>query len=116
MNHTIRKRLLLGGFACVLILGLTIAILDAGSYIKEKESYIEVGGGKIAYVPRTTQFVKVDGQVKKIARFATTLSSGEEDCACPNCCKGYCYVIVYTDSGSVGKPAIILAVIWVRCG
>jgi hypothetical protein len=116
MNKSIRKKLFLAGLAGVLILGLTIAILDAGSYVKDKTSYIEVGGGRIAYVPRTTQFVKVDGQVKKIVKFATTLSDEEKDCACPHCCNGYCYIIVYTDSGSVGRPAVILAVMWIACG
>ena len=115
MKNSIYKRVVLIVLACVFSIGLVIAVLNAGSSTPKEDSYIEVGGGKIVYVPRTTQFVKFNGQVRKIVRFASTLSAEEQDCQCPNCCKGYCYVIIFTDGSPVKGPIIILSVIWMAC-
>ena len=115
MKNSIGKKVVLIALACVFSTGLVIAVSNAGSSTPKKDSYIEVGGGKIVYVPRTTQFVKFNGQVRKIVRFASTLSAEEQDCQCPNCCKGYCYVIIFTDGSPVKGPIIILSVIWMAC-
>jgi hypothetical protein len=115
MKNSISKRVALIAFTCVLSIGLVIAVLNAGASSPKKDFYIEVGGGKISYVPRTTQYVKFNGQIRKIARFASTLSSDEKNCKCPNCCDGYCYVIVFTDGSPVIGPIIILSVIWFAC-
>jgi len=115
MKNSIYKRVVLIVLACVFSIGLVIAVLNAGSSTPKEDSYIEVGGGKIVYVPRTTQFVKFNGQVRKIVRFASTLSAEEQDCQCPNCCKGYCYVIIFTDGSPVKGPIIILSVVWMAC-
>jgi hypothetical protein len=115
MNNAIRKKMVLGTLPCVLLVGLLIAVLNAGSYIKERDNYVEVGGGKIAYVPRTAEFVKLNGQVRRIVKFASTLSNAVKDCKCPKCCEGNCYVIVFTDGGPVHNPIIILSIIWVAC-
>jgi hypothetical protein len=115
MKNSIYKRVVLIVLACVFSIGLVIAVLSAGSNTTKKDSYIEVGGGKIVYVPRTTQYVKFNGQIRKIVRFASTLSAEEQDCQCPNCCKGSCYMIIFSD-GIPGKgPIITLAVIWFSC-
>jgi len=115
MKSSIGKKIVLIVLTCVFSIGLVIAVLNAGSSTPKKDSYIEVGGGKIVYVPRTTQYVKFNGQVRKIVRFASTLSAGEKDCQCPKCCDGYCYVIVYSDSVPGSKPILPLFVIWLSC-
>ena len=115
MKNSIYKRVVLIVLACVFSMGLVIAILNAGSNTTKKDSYIEVGGGNVVYVPRTTQYVKFNGQTRKIERFASTLSVEEQDCNCPNCCKGYCYVIIFTDGSPVKGSIIILSVIWLSC-
>jgi hypothetical protein len=115
MKNSIGKKVVLIVLTCVFSIGLVIAILNAGSSTPKKDSYIEVGGGKIVYVPRTTQYVKFNGQIRKIIRFASTLSADEQDCQCPNCCKGYCYLIIFTDGSPVKDPIIILSVIWFSC-
>jgi len=115
MKNSIGKKVVLIVLTCVFSIGLVIAVLNAGSSTPTKDSYIEVGGGKIVYVPRTTQYVKFNGQVRKIVRFASTLSAAEQGCQCPNCCKGSCYVIIATNASPVKGPIIILAVIWLAC-
>jgi hypothetical protein len=115
MKILIKKRIVVGALAFVLFIGLAIAVLNAGSYIREKDSYVEVGGGKIAYVPRTAEFVKVNGQVRRIVKFSSALSNAEKDCECPKCCDGYCFVIIFTDGGPIKNPIIILSVVWVAC-
>lgn len=115
MKNSIYKRIVLIVFTCVFSIGLVIAVLNAGSSTPKKDSYIEVGGGKIVYVPRTANYVKFNGQVRKIVRFASTLSAGEKDCKCPRCCDGYCYVIVYSDSVPGRNPILPLFVIWLSC-
>lgn len=102
--------------ACVFSIGLVSAVLKAASYTGEKNAYIEVGGKGIAYVPRTTKYVKYNGEIREIVRFASTLSKEEINCKCPKCCDGYCYAIVSSDSGPVTNPIIILYVIWFACG
>jgi glycine/D-amino acid oxidase-like deaminating enzyme len=115
MKNSMGKKIVLIALTCVFSIGLVIAVLNAGTSTPKKDSYIEVGGGKIVYVPRTTQYVKFNGQVRKIARFASTLSPAEKDCQCPNCCKGSCYIIIYTDGLPIFGPIIILSVIWLAC-
>lgn len=100
---------------CVLLVGLVVAFLNAASYIRERDAYIELSSGKIAYVPRTAKFVKVNGQVRRIVKFSSTLSNAEKDCECPTCCDGYCYMIVFSDAGPIVNPIIILAIIWFAC-
>lgn len=115
MKHAVGKKVFLIALACIFSVGLAIAVLHAGAPTPQKGPYIEVGGGKIVYVPRTTEYVKFNGQVRKIVRFASTLSAGEKDCQCPNCCKGSCYVIIATDASPIFGPLINLAVIWLSC-
>jgi hypothetical protein len=109
------KKLVLAALSCVLLMGLVNAVLEAGSYLRDRDGCIEIGGGKIAYVPRTAQFVKVNGQVKRIVRFAATVSSAQASCQCPNCCERKCYMFVYTDSVVGGKSLLSLAIVWMDC-
>lgn len=115
MKNSVRKKIALGTLTCVLLVGLLIAVMNAGSYINERDKYVEVGGGKIVYVPRTAEFVKVNGQVRRVVKFASTLSNEEKDCQCPKCCNGSCYVIVFIDGGPIHNPIIILSILWVAC-
>lgn len=109
------NKLVLLTLSCVFSFGLVTAFLEANYYLSGKETYIDVSGPKIAYVPRTTKYVKYNGQVREIIRFATTISENEKNCACPNCCSGYCYVIIYTDVIPTKSQLVILAVIWFKC-
>jgi hypothetical protein len=115
MKNFIVKRVVLVALTCVFSIGLVIAVLNAGSSTPKKDSYIEVGGGKIVYVPRTAQYVKFNGQIRKVVRFDSTLSVGGNDCKCPKCCDGYCYVIVYTDSVPGSNPISPLVILWASC-
>ena len=115
MKNSIKKKAVLIALAGAFSLGALIVVLSAGPSAPKADSYIEVGGGKIVYVPRTAQYVKFNGQVRKIARFASTLSAEEKDCYCPTCCNGSCYVIIFSDNLSKKGPIIILSVIWLSC-
>jgi hypothetical protein len=115
MKNSIGKKVVLIALTCVFSIGLVIAVLNAGSSTPKKDSYIEVGGSKIVYVPRTAKYVQFNGQIRRVVRFDSTLSAGERDCKCPKCCNGYCYVIVYTDSVPDSNPISPLYVLWVSC-
>jgi hypothetical protein len=115
MMKPLVKRLVLLSLASLFSLGLVTALLKASSHFLEKPSYIEVNGPNIAHVPRTAKYVKYNGQTREIVRFAATISEAEQDCKCPNCCSGYCYVIIYTDAIIVTTPVIILSVLWLKC-
>ena len=115
MNSSIYKKVVLIALTCVFSIGLVIAVLNAGSPTPKKDPYIEVGGGKIVYVPRTAQYVKFNGQIRKVVRFDSTLSVGGKDCNCPKCCDGYCYVIIFSDSVGGGNHISPLCVIWLSC-
>jgi hypothetical protein len=115
MKDLLKKRVVFGILAFVLFVGLAFAVLEAGSYIREKDAYIEVSGGKAVYVPRTAKFVKLNGVVRSIVKFSSALSSGEEVCKCPKCCDGYCYIIVFTDFGTIKGPVVTLGILWMSC-
>ena len=116
MNNSVTKKIVLICLMCAFSIGLVISVLSANLYTntKERNSYIEVGC-RIAYVPPTARFVKVNGQIKRIVRFASALSKEERDCQCPNCCKGSCYVIIFSDSVPSGNLVFPLAIVWVSC-
>ena len=115
MRKTFQRTIFLTILARAVTLGLANAVLKAGSYLTERESYIEVYSDKIVYVPMTAQYVKYNGQVRKIAKFGAAPSEGEEDCKCPKCCDGMCYVIIYTGFGPILNPIRILSVLWLEC-
>jgi len=115
MSNTMKKRVSLVGLACLFLIGMASGIPNAATDQKNSDSYIEIVANRITYVPRTAEYVKVNGQVRKIVRFATELTKAEEDCKCPHCCKGSCYIIVFTDSLILNKPIVMLAFIWLSC-
>jgi len=101
--------------SCALLLGLVSGVPKADSTTAEKDAYIEVHGPDIAYVPLSTKFVKYDGVVRKVSRFSATLLTGEEDCQCPNCCDGRCYIIILTDIIYPGGFKRVLLYLWIKC-
>ena len=115
MSHSASRKTVLIGLACVFFIGLVIVVLNANSYTRERSSYIEVGGGKIAYVPRTATFVKINGQVRRIVKFLPLTSLAAQDCQCPKCCNGLCYIIVSSDAPLIAGLVIIQSVILVSC-
>lgn len=115
MKNLICKKVVLITLTGVFSVGLVIVVLNGDSNPAKRDPYIEVGGSKIMYVPRTAQYVKFNGQIRKIVKFASTLNAGDKDCRCPKCCDGYCYVIVYTDSVPGSNPISPLVFLWVSC-
>jgi hypothetical protein len=115
MKNIIVKRVVLVALTCVFSIGLVIVVLNAGVSTPNKDPYIEVGGSKIVYVPRTAKYVKFNGQIRKVVRFDSTVSVGGDECKCPTCCNGNCYVIVFSDSIPGSNPISPLVVLWVSC-
>ena len=99
----------------LLFLALSAAVQEAGPPILEKGPMIEVHGPDIVYVPTTAEYVTYGGVVRKIVKFSAALNEGEEDCQCPKCCQGRCYVIIYTDPVLPGGPLRILYILWLEC-
>ncbi len=75
---------------------------------------IEVHGAEPACVPSTAKYVTYDGVVRKVVKFSETLDEGE-DCPCPKCCDGRCYVIVFTDPITPGGPLRVIYILWLSC-
>ena len=115
MSNTMKKRVAVVGLTCLFLIGMASGIPNAATAQRNVESYIEIVANRITYVPRAAQYVKVNGQVRRIVRFASELTKAEEDCKCPHCCNGSCYIIVFTDSILLNKPIVMLGFIWVEC-
>ena len=115
MSYAMRKRVLMAGITCFFLLGAASLIPKAATGQSQAADCIEIMANRITYVPRTAQYVKVNGQVRRIVKFATQLTKAEEDCKCPHCCKGSCYIIVFTDGIILNKPIVMLGFIWVEC-
>src|SRR4030067_3722359 len=112
-----RNKMWAGGvllFSAIL-LGLSLGAQKTGLPSDKDGTYIEVHGPNIPVVPQTAKYVKYDGKIKRVVKFTETLSAGDEDCQCPKCCKGECYVIIYTDLILPGGPLRILYILWVAC-
>lgn len=77
------------------------AAIAASSYVDESSRYIEVCANGIVYVPLNTKFVKCFGVIRKVVRFGDVLTEGVEDCRCPKCCDGDCYVLVADEHGGI---------------
>jgi hypothetical protein len=80
-----------------------------------RAAYIEVGGPEIAYIPFNTNYVKYKGEVRKIIRIEPYREQAAEDCQCPKCCGGSCYIIVYSDVIILAEPMRMLYRIWIDC-
>lgn len=94
--------------ALVLIVGSVILLSsfqNAQSTIKEIGGYVEVGANGLAYVPSDAVYVKYYGIVRKVVEITDFLSMSETECECPNCCDGFCFVIIYTDPGPAAESA-----------
>jgi hypothetical protein len=115
MNYYVKARIFVPCLTCILAIGLATAVSNEAPKPRRGDSYVQIYDGKISYIPRTAESVKINGQVRRIVKFATTLSKEEEECKCPKCCQGSCYVIVFTDSILLNKPIIVLGIIWVSC-
>jgi hypothetical protein len=100
---------------CLLLLGLSAGMQETGLPSSGVGPLIEVHGREIAYVPTTAKYVTYDGAVRRIRRFSATLNMGEEDCHCPKCCDGRCYVIIYTDPIMPGGPLRLSYILWLEC-
>lgn len=73
------------------------SIIRASFYIREYNDYIEVCSNGIVHVPKDVKYVKCNGIVRKVLGFVEVLPDEMEDCRCPKCCDGECYVIVIKD-------------------
>ena len=80
---------------------------NAQSYIKEIGGYVEICANGLAYVPSDAAYVKCNGVIRKVVGITDALMMSEIDCECPNCCDGFCFIIIYTDpdpAGESGSP------------
>jgi hypothetical protein len=84
------------------------AAIAANSFVNESSKYIEVCANGIVYVPANTKFVKCYGVIRKVIRISDVLTLVIEDCKCPKCCSGECYVFVASESGDI-------RVLWASC-
>ena len=75
------------------------AAIAANSFVNESSRYIEVCANGIVYVPPNTKFVKCYGVIRKVIRFSDVLAESVEDCRCPKCCDGECFVVVASENG-----------------
>jgi hypothetical protein len=100
---------------CLLLLGLSAGMQETGLSSSEIGPLVEVHSREVAFVPVTAKHVTYDGVVRRIRRFSSTLNMGEEDCRCPKCCDGRCYVIIYTDPIVPGGPLRISYILWLEC-
>jgi len=79
------------------------------------DEYIEVHGSGVPCIPLGTKFVKYDGEIRKVSKFAVALDAGTLDCQCPHCCDGECYIVVFTEIIIGGRPTQVPAIIWIPC-
>jgi len=84
------------------------AALSASSFVSESSRLIEVCAKGPVYVPLATKFVKCYGVIRRVIRFSDVLTLGMEDCKCPKCCGGDCYVPVLTEMGEI-------RILWMSC-
>jgi len=115
MPKNTRKRTVFFLLPCTLLLGSLVGVQETGPSLPENGPFIEVHGPEVASVPATSRYVTYDGAVRRIVRFSAALNEGEEDCQCPKCCDGRCYVIIYTDPVMPGGPLRILYILWLEC-
>ena len=115
MVESVKKRGLIIVSTCVFLLGLAAGTQEVDPPIAGNDGYFEVNGPGVPYVPMTAEYVKLDGRIRKVARFASAISTEEGECPCPKCCSGYCYVIIFTDVVTTGGPIRVLYVLWLEC-
>ena len=115
MTRNMGKKTAFLFLSCVILLGLASGAHRTDPVTATEEAYIEVHGPSIAFVPLSAKYVTYDGVVRKVSRFAATLLTGEQNCRCPNCCDGRCYVLVYTDLIVPVGPKRMLFILWVDC-
>jgi len=90
-----------------LVLGLIVvagilffSVLNAQSYVKEIDRYIEVCANGLTYVPSNTAYVKCYGVIRKVVGITEFITATEEECKCPDCCDGFCYIIIVSEPTS----------------
>ena len=76
---------------------LALSAVRAESYLQDVDRYIEVCASGTVYVPANVRYVKCYGVIKKVAFITENLSREEDECQCPKCCDGLCYVIIFAD-------------------
>jgi hypothetical protein len=103
---------------------LAFSAIRAESYIQEADRYIEVCARGTVYVPANVSFVKCYGVIRKVAFITETITEEEDDCKCPKCCDGLCYIIIFGDPDPVQeKPDStpdslhprVIKYIWLPC-
>jgi len=93
---------------CLVSSAFLYAAIAANSFANESSRYIEVCANGIVYVPPNTKFVKCYGVIRKVIRFSDVLTESMEDCKCPKCCYGECYVPVISEMGEI-------RIMWMSC-
>lgn len=76
---------------------LVFSAINTATYLAEIEGYVEVCAKGPVYVPPTAAFVRCYGVIRRVVAISDSITEEEEDCQCPKCCDGLCYVIIYVD-------------------
>jgi hypothetical protein len=88
------------GAAVFLVSAYSAGMKDAAMYA-DRSPYIEVCSRGLAHVPPGTRYVTCQGKVMRVIAIvpsdeggAQTQAEGVGNCWCPQCCGGYCGVVV----------------------
>jgi hypothetical protein len=85
-------------FVGVVLVILLVSAYSAGTKAKEVTSsapkYIEVCAQGTVYLPPGTKFVTCHGKIMEVIDIVALVGAQPMGCNCPNCCGGYCTVIV----------------------
>jgi len=103
-----RKSIRFISLVCLVLAAFLYAAISANSYVSESKGLIEVCSNGTVYVPAGTKFVKCNGIVRRIIRTGDVLAAGQEDCKCPKCCSGDCYIPVMDEMGDI-------RLVWLSC-
>ena len=103
-----RRKMRFISLVCLVFAAFLYAAISANSYVNESMGLIEVCANGTVYVPAGTKLVKCNGIVRRVIRSGEMLAAGQEDCRCPKCCSGDCFIPVLDEMGNI-------RFIWLSC-
>ena len=81
----------------ILVAGTSSMGVQSELYPVDESELIEVCADGVVYVPPGTKYVRCNGKVMKVLRIERGAYRDGENCRCPHCCDGICYIIVACD-------------------
>ena len=76
----------------ILVAGISSMGVQSELYPVDGSKLIEVCADGIVFVPPGTKLVRCNGKIRKVLYFEEGVS--KDNCKCPHCCEGVCYVVV----------------------